>query len=89
MKEKGLKCSIEKSFFGKITIEYLGFWVTSDRITPADKKMQAMKNMKPPTYQKEVHQFVGVLNYYRGIWARRSHTLAPLTNITSRKVKFK
>ena len=29
------------------------------------------------------------MNYYRGIWARRSHKLAPLTKITSNKVKFK
>ena len=70
-------------------MEYLGSWLTCNGIKLVDLKMQAMKNMKPPTYQKEVHQFVGVLNYYRGIWARRSHTLAPLTNITSRKVKFK
>ena len=70
-------------------MEYLGSWLTCNGIKFVDLKMQAMKNMKPPTYQKEVHQFVGVLNYYRGIWARRSHTLAPLTNITSRKVKFK
>ena len=26
-KEKGLKCSIEKSFFGKIEMEYLGMLV--------------------------------------------------------------
>ena len=42
--------------------------------------------MKPPTYQKEVHQFIGVVNYYYGMWSRRSHTLEPLINITSIKV---
>ena len=45
--------------------------------------------MKPPTYQKEVRQFLCVLNHYHNMWARRSHLLAPLTNITSCKVKFK
>ena len=28
-------------------------------------------------------------NYYRDMWSIRSYTLAPLTNITSSKVKFK
>ena len=45
--------------------------------------------MKPLTYRKEVRQFIGVLNYYRNMWSRLSHTLAPLTKITPSKVKFK
>ena len=32
---------------------------------------------------------MGVGNYYRDMWSIRSYTLAPLTNITSSKVKFK
>ena len=40
---------IEKSFFVKITIEYLGFWVTREGIKPIDKKVEAIKNMMPPT----------------------------------------
>ena len=54
-----------------------------------DNKMQAITNIKPPTSQTELRQFIGVVNYYRDIWARRSHTLAHLTKITSSKVKFK
>ena len=30
-----------------------------------------------------------MINYYRNIWARWSHTLAPLTRLTSIKNKFK
>ena len=29
------------------------------------------------------------MKYYRDIWARISHTLVPITNITSSKIKFK
>ena len=45
--------------------------------------------MNPPTSQKEVRKFIGVLNYYRNICPRRSHTLAPLTRRTYNKSKFK
>ena len=45
--------------------------------------------MKPQTSQKEVFQFITVVNYYRNMCKRGSHTLAPLTNIMSNKVKFK
>ena len=32
---------------------------------------------------------MGVGDYYRDMWSRRSHALAPLTTITFSKVKFK
>ena len=45
--------------------------------------------MKPPNSRKEERQFIDVVNYYRNMRQRRSHTLAPLTKITSNKRKFK
>ena len=39
LKVKGLKCNIEKSFFGKTEMEYLGFWVTSDGVKPITRKI--------------------------------------------------
>ena len=32
---------------------------------------------------------MGLVNYYRNIWARLLHKLAPITKITLSKVKFK
>ena len=45
--------------------------------------------MKPPMNTKEVHTFIGIVNYYRDMWSKRSHLLNPLTALTSHKVKFK
>ena len=45
--------------------------------------------MVPPTSPKQVQQFIGVIKYYRNIWPSRSHMLAPLTELTSIKSKFK
>ena len=52
-------------------------------------KIEAMTNMEPPTTQKEVQKFIGVVHYYRNIWPMRSHTLTPLTRLNSTKQKFK
>ena len=47
-------------------MEYLGFWVTRDGVKPF-KKIEAMTNMKPPTSQKELQNFIGVPNYNHNI----------------------
>ena len=66
-------------------MEYFGFWVTHDVIKPINRKEEAITKMKPTNPQKEVQQFIDVVNYYRTIWPRRSHMLAPLTIIASNK----
>ena len=35
-----------------------------------------------------VRSFVGLVNYYKDMWPRRAHILAPLTNLCSSKAKF-
>ena len=52
LKGKGLKCHIEKSFFGQTEMKYLGFWVTYDGVKPMNSKIEAITNMKPPTFRK-------------------------------------
>ena len=37
LEEAGLKVNADKSFFGRITIEYLGFWVSKEYIQPLKK----------------------------------------------------
>ena len=88
-KNNGRKCNIEKSSFGQTKIEYLEFWVTITGIRPINKKVESIVNMTPPKNTREVHAFLGLLNYYRDMWAIRSHLLNPLTSLKSPKVKFK
>ena len=45
--------------------------------------------MAPSTSRKELRNFIGVINYYRDMWPRRSHMLVPLTKLTSIKRNFK
>ena len=54
MKEKVLKCNIEESLFVQTKMEYLGLWVTHDGVKPINRKIEAITNMKPSTYRKEV-----------------------------------
>ena len=88
LKEAGLKVNAKKSFFGKQELEYLGYWVTRDGIQPLPKKVQAIVNLEPPTTVKQVRKFIGMVNFYRDMWRKRSELMAPLTRLTSKNVKF-
>ena len=70
-------------------MEYLGFWVTRNGIRPVNKKVEAIVNMTPPNNIRQVRAFVGLVNYYRDIWAKFSHLLQPLNLLISTKVTFK
>jgi hypothetical protein len=85
---KGLRVNAEKSTFCAEEIEYLGYWISKSGIQPIPKKVEAIKNMVRPTTRKELRRFIGMVNYYRDMWVRRSSLLAPLKSMTSKNVKF-
>ena len=79
--DAGLRINAEKSYFGREAIEYLGYWVTRNGIQPLPSKVDAMLSMAEPKTKKQLRAFVGLVNYYRDMWRRRSHVLAPLTTL--------
>ena len=88
LSEAGLKVNAVKSFFGRTELEYLGYWITQDGVKPLSRKVEAITNLAAPTNRKGVRSFIGLVNYYRDMWGRRSDILAPLTRLTSIKVKW-
>ena len=84
----GLKVNCKKSFFGRHELEYLGYWITREGVMPIPKKVQAIQDIAPPKTKKQLRRFIGMVNYYRDMWVRRSETLAPLTALTSKEVKW-
>ena len=89
LREAGLKVNAKKSFFGQPEVEYLGYWITRDGIQPVTGKINAIANIAPPKTKKELRKFIGIVNYYRDMWVRRSHVLAPLASLTSKTTKWK
>jgi Reverse transcriptase (RNA-dependent DNA polymerase)/RNase H-like domain found in reverse transcriptase len=88
LRQAGLKINASKSFFCREELEYLGFWITRNGIQPLNKKVEAINNMAAPTNRRQLRRFIGMVNYYRDMWIRRSDTLAPLTALTSVNSKW-
>ena len=41
-----------------------------------------------PKTRKQLRSFIGMVNYYREMWPQRLHLLAPLSSLTSAKIKW-
>jgi hypothetical protein len=77
----GLKVNAAKSTFCALEIEYLGYVLTRDDIKPQSNKVQAILLIKPVTGVRQLRHFLGMVQYYRDLWARRSNMLTPLASL--------
>jgi len=88
--EKTLRCletngytvNPAKCQWGVQEVEWLGHLLTPKGIKPLPKKIKGVLQLSPPTNVTELRSFLGMINYYRDFWKRRSHILAPLTALT-------
>ncbi len=83
LRDAGLKVNAAKSFFCTHKIEYLGYTLTLMRegIKPQLKKVRAILALEPPQHVKGLRHFLGMVQYYRDMWAKRSEMLAPLSDL--------
>jgi hypothetical protein len=83
------KVNVAQSLFCAREIEYLGYILTREGIKPQSKKVQAILVLNPPNNVKELRHFLGMVQYYRDMWARRSEMLAPLTDLVGEHGEMK
>ena len=81
LREAGLKVNAAKSFFCTHKIEYLGYILTRGGIKPQQKKVEAILALNPPNNVKELKKILGMVKYYRDMWAKHSEMLAPLSDL--------
>ena len=89
LKDAGLKVNGLKSLFGRKEFEYLGYILTPEGVKPIESKVQHMLDIAPPKNVKQLRSFLGMVNYYRDMWIRRSHILAPLNALNRKGVKWR
>ena len=88
LQEAGLKVNISKSHFCQTELKYLGYIINRQGIKPDMKKVQSILQIERPHNRRSLRKFLGLVNYYRDMWPRRSHFLAPLSSLVSINVRW-
>ena len=79
---------MQKSKICSDKLEYLGYHISRKGIQPNANKVEAILAIKTPQTRKQLRGFIGMVNFYRDMWPRRSELLAPLSAMTSSNIKF-
>ena len=68
----GLKANAAKCSFCATETEYLGNVLTREGIKPQLKMVEAIFELRPPQNVKQLHRFLGMVQYYRDLWADKA-----------------
>ena len=88
LEKANFRANVKKCFFARQELDYLGYHITSSGIQPQTKKVEAILRLQAPKTKRQLRHFLGMVNYYRDMWRRRSHLLAPLTALLSKGNKL-
>ena len=88
LKQANLKLKKSKCAFFKKELHYLGHLLTTDGIKPQTEKIKAICDMKPPTNQKGVREFLSMVGYYRKFINRFVDAARLMTRLTRKDITF-
>jgi hypothetical protein len=60
--------------------DWLGYWLTPRGLMPWKKKIDSILHVDRPCNATELRMFIGLINYYRGMWPSCAHALKLLTD---------
>ena len=72
----------------KKELHYIVHLLTIDGIKPQTEKIKAISDIKPPTNQKKVREFWGMVCYYMKFISRFADAARPMTKLTRKGTKF-
>ena len=87
LQDKGLRINVSKSTFATDKIEYLGYTLTRDGIKPLAEKVTDILTLQPPSNVKQLGRVLGIIQYYRDIWEKRTDLLSSLTDLVGECVE--
>ena len=80
LSENGLVVQRSKCILGKDSLEFLGYHVDANGVSPLPSRVEAISKVPAPTTIKELQRFLGMVNYYRRFIRSAANHLHPLFN---------
>jgi RNase H-like domain found in reverse transcriptase/Reverse transcriptase (RNA-dependent DNA polymerase)/Integrase zinc binding domain len=68
--------------------DWLGYWLTPNGLKPWRKRILPILALKKPKDAHDLRSFLGAINFYRDMYPRRAHILAPLSKASATKGKL-
>ena len=84
----GLTVSEDKCKFCRPSLKYLGYVVDSQGLRVDIEKVDSILKVPSPKTMTEVRRFLGMASWYRRFVPNFSSTIAPLTRLLKKDVKF-
>ena len=83
-----LKLKPSKCHFTKTLVNFLGFVVSAEGVSPDPAKIDAVKSYPTPTCVKDIRSFLGLANYYRRFVQGFAKIASPLNMLTRKGIPF-
>ena len=84
----GLIINLDKSYFCKPEVKYLGFIVNSEGLQVDNDKIAAILDYPAPKNVTQVKRLVGMLAWYQKFLPNYSTVIGPINNLLKKNVKF-
>lgn len=88
LREYNLTLSPSKCQFFLSKINYLGFLISEDGISPSHDNLKKILSFPTPKTVKKLKRFLGVCNFYRNLIQNYAEITAVLSDLTQKGVKF-
>lgn len=88
LQDNGFTVTPSKCEWAVQETDFLGFWFTPNGVKPWPKKITATLALAPPTNRTQVRALCGAITFYRDMYPKRAHILAPITKLQSKDVPF-
>lgn len=81
LQEHGIVINVQKSEFGKKSLEFLGHHISAEGTSPLPAKVHAVQEFPRPDSIKQLRRFLGLVNFYRRFVPSCAALLRPLEDL--------